>query len=59
MATNRKRSDTLAGRTKRNSGDTKGYAEENPGRHHAQSGKDALRNKAAEDVGTGKKKSVR
>ena len=59
MATNTKQEGTLAGRTKRNSGDTKGYAEENPGRHHSQSGKDALQHKAAENVGTGKKKSVR
>jgi len=54
-----KQDDTRAGRTKRNSGDTKGYAEENPGRHPSQSGKDSLRQKAAENVGTGKKKSTR
>jgi hypothetical protein len=59
MATKTKQGDTLAGRTKRNSGDTKGYADENPGRHHSQSGKDAISRKAAENVGTGKKKSVR
>ena len=59
MATNNKRQGTLTGRTKRNSGDTKGYAEENPGRHQAQSGKEAKARKAAEDVGSGKKKSVR
>ena len=59
MATRGKQDGTLGGRTKRNSGDSKGYAEENPGRHHAQSGKDAKQRKAAEDVGTGKRKSVR
>jgi hypothetical protein len=59
MATHGKQNGTLAGRTKRNSGDTKGYAEENPGRHHSQSGKDAKTRKAAENVGTGKRKSVR
>ena len=59
MATRSKSDGTLGGRTKRNSGDTKGYAEENPGRHNPQAGKDAKRRKAAENVGTGKKKSVR
>ena len=59
MAANKKQDGTLAGRPKRNSGDTKGYAEENPGRHHSQSGKEAIRRKAAENVGTGKKRSVR
>ncbi len=59
MATNKKSGGTLAGRTKRNSGDTKGYADENPGRHNPQAGKDAITRKAAENVGTGKKKSVR
>jgi hypothetical protein len=44
---------------KRNSGDTKGYADENPGRHGAQAGKDAKTRKRAENVGTGKRKSVR
>jgi hypothetical protein len=38
---------------KRNSGDTKGYPEENPGRHPPQSGKDTPRKKA-EDVGVKK-----
>ncbi len=59
MATNNKKDGTLGGRPKRNSGDTKGYADENPGRNNPQSNKDAISRKAAEDVGSGKKKSLR
>jgi hypothetical protein len=44
---------------KLNSGDTKGYADENPGRHEVQSGKEAKARKSAENVGTRKRKSVR
>ena len=46
-------------RTKRNSGDTKGYPEENPGRRGAQTGKAAKQHTSAEDIGTRRKKTVR
>ncbi len=46
-------------RNKPNSGDTKGYPEENPGRHGPQSGKAAKQHKSAEEIGTGRKKTVR
>jgi hypothetical protein len=41
---------------KRNSGDTKGYADENPGRHDPQAGKSAKQARSGEDVAKGKRK---
>jgi hypothetical protein len=57
MATHKQ--DVAGPARKRNSGDTKGYADENPGRHASQAGKEAKARISAENVGTRKRKSVR
>lgn len=59
MAKNEKSDVAGPAQKKRNSGDTKGYAEESPGRHDVQSGKAAQKDKSAEEIGTTRKKTVR